>query len=167
MEIPHFFLTIEESGLSMWVRDNPFWAILTVHAVGMAMLVGASSIIDLRLLGFASKVPIAPLRRLYGMIWAGFWIQIVSRPSSSDWLSHEVIYESRFLFEVDSHRIRDVRDAEVEDTRVQRPEYERVGHDGEGKDARPFVAVFLAGSRYICPDARLHLYECQLPLLGD
>ena len=78
MEIPHFFLTIEESGLSMWVRDNPFWAILTVHAVGMAMLVGASTVIDLRLLGFASKLPIAPLRRLYGVIWAGFWIQIIS-----------------------------------------------------------------------------------------
>src|SRR5262245_59601824 len=78
MEIPHFFLTIEESGLSMWVRDNPFWAILTVHALGMAMLVGASTVIDLRLLGFASNMPIAPLRRLYGVIWAGFWIQVAS-----------------------------------------------------------------------------------------
>jgi len=78
MEIPHFFLTIEESGLSMWVRDNPFWAILTIHALGMAMLVGASTVIDLRLLGFASNLPIAPLRRLYGVIWAGFWIQVIS-----------------------------------------------------------------------------------------
>jgi hypothetical protein len=78
MEIPHFFLTIEESGISNWVRDNPFWAILTIHALGMAMLVGASTVIDLRLIGFAPSLPIAPLRRLYGLIWAGFWIQVVS-----------------------------------------------------------------------------------------
>ena len=78
MEIPHFFLTIEESGLSMWVRDNPFWAILTIHALGMAMLVGASTIIGLRILGVAPALPLAPLRRLYGMIWFGFWVQVVS-----------------------------------------------------------------------------------------
>jgi len=78
MEIPHFFQTIEESGISNWVRDNPFWAILTIHALGMAMLVGASTVIDLRLLGIAPNLPIAPLRRLYGVIWAGFWIQVVS-----------------------------------------------------------------------------------------
>ena len=78
MAIPHFFLTIEESGLSNWVRDNPFWAILSIHALGMAVLVGASTVIALRLLGFAPDLPLAPLRRLYGFIWIGFWIQVVS-----------------------------------------------------------------------------------------
>ena len=78
MEIPHFFLTIEESGLSNWVRDNPFWAILSIHALGMALLVGASLVIALRLLGCAPDLPIAPLKRLYGFIWVGFWIQVVT-----------------------------------------------------------------------------------------
>jgi hypothetical protein len=78
MEIPHFFQTLEESGLSMWVRDNPFWAILSIHALGMAMLVGASAIVALRILGVAPSLPIAPLQKLYGVIWAGFWVQIVS-----------------------------------------------------------------------------------------
>ena len=73
MEIPHFFLTIEESGLGNWVRDNPFWAILSIHALGMALLVGASLVIALRLLGFAPDLPLGPLRRLYGFIWIGFW----------------------------------------------------------------------------------------------
>jgi hypothetical protein len=72
------FLKIEESGLSMWVRDNPFWAILSLHALGMALLVGASAVIALRLLGIASDLPIAPLQRLYSIIWIGFWIQVVS-----------------------------------------------------------------------------------------
>jgi|SRR5262252_3634974 len=76
--IPHFFATIEDSGLSMWVRDNPFWAILSAHAVGMAILVGASFILALRLLGIPPDLPLAPLKRLYSFIWVGFWIQVVS-----------------------------------------------------------------------------------------
>ena len=76
--IPEIFKTIEESGLSMWVRDNPFWAILSVHALGMALLVGASGVIALRVLGIPRDLPIAPLKRLYTPIWIGFWIQVVS-----------------------------------------------------------------------------------------
>ena len=76
--IPEIFKTIEESGLSMWVRDNPFWAILSVHALGMALLVGASGVVALRLLGIPRDLPIAPLKRLYTPIWIGFWIQVVS-----------------------------------------------------------------------------------------
>jgi hypothetical protein len=78
MEIPRFFLTIEESGLSMWVRNNPFWAILSIHAIGMAAMVGASAVIALRLLGVAPDLPLAPLERLYRFIWFGFWVQVVT-----------------------------------------------------------------------------------------
>ena len=78
MEIPRFFLTIEESGLSMWIRDSPFWAIISIHAIGMAALVGASTVIALRLLGVAPDLPLAPLERLYRFIWWGFWIQVVT-----------------------------------------------------------------------------------------
>lgn len=78
MVIPQFFQTIEESGISNWVRDNPFWAILSVHALGMALLVGASAIVDLRLLGVGRDLPLAPLKRLYSVVWTGFWIQAVS-----------------------------------------------------------------------------------------
>jgi hypothetical protein len=62
----------------MWVRDNPFWAILSAHALGMALLVGASLIVALRLLGVPADLPLAPLKRLYSFIWVGFWIQVVS-----------------------------------------------------------------------------------------
>jgi hypothetical protein len=82
LAVPLIFNTIEESGLSMWIRDSPsifaFWFILSLHALGMGLLVGASAIIDLRILGVARDLPLAPLKRLYGIIWAGFWIQIVS-----------------------------------------------------------------------------------------
>jgi hypothetical protein len=44
----------------------------------MGMLVGASTVLDLRLLGVAADLPIAPLRRLYPIMWVGFWIQVAS-----------------------------------------------------------------------------------------
>ena len=82
MTVPMIFQTIEESGLSSWIRDSPsifaFWFILSVHAIGMGLLVGASAIIDLRLLGVARDLPLLPLKGLYPIIWAGFWIQVLS-----------------------------------------------------------------------------------------
>jgi hypothetical protein len=32
--------------------------ILTLHTVGLALLVGASTVLDLRLLGFAARLPL-------------------------------------------------------------------------------------------------------------
>jgi hypothetical protein len=79
---PQFLQTIEATGISMWVRDSPsffgFWFILSLHAIGMGLLVGASTLICLRLLGVARDLPIAPLRKLYSVIWVGFWLQIAS-----------------------------------------------------------------------------------------
>jgi hypothetical protein len=44
----------------------------------MALLVGASTVIDLRILGIARELPLPPLKRLYPIIWLAFWIQVVS-----------------------------------------------------------------------------------------
>ena len=73
---------VEQTGLSMWIRESDsflaFWLILSVHAIGMGVLVGASLLIDLRILGVAPDLPLAPFKKLYGFIWVGFWIQVVS-----------------------------------------------------------------------------------------
>jgi hypothetical protein len=82
LAVPIIFKTIEESGISSWIRDSPsifaYWFILSLHAVGMGLLVGASVVIDLRLLGVAKDLPLAPLKGLYRIIWIGFWIQVAS-----------------------------------------------------------------------------------------
>ena len=76
------FKAIEETGLSIWIRESDsvfsFWFILSMHAIGMGLLVGASVLIGLRILGFAPDLPLAPLERFYRFIWVGFWIQAVS-----------------------------------------------------------------------------------------
>ena len=76
------FTWLEGSSLSVWVREAPtIWAfatIITLHTFGLAVLVGASAVLDLRLLGIGRSVPIASLRGLFSVMWAGFWLNLVT-----------------------------------------------------------------------------------------
>ena len=82
MDIPLILKAVEESGFSTWIRESPspfaYWFFLTVHAIGMGMAVGASVVIDFRILGIAKDMPLSPLKGLYRIIWTGFWMQVVS-----------------------------------------------------------------------------------------
>jgi hypothetical protein len=77
------FLTwLEGTSFSIWVREAPtIWAfstILTLHTFGMGVLVGASALLDLRLLGVGRTMPIGPLQSLYRIMWSGFWLNLVT-----------------------------------------------------------------------------------------
>ena len=77
-----FLQTIENSAFCTWVReDSSIWAypgILFMHSAGMAIVVGISAMVGLRLLGFAPKLPVAPLERFFPIVWGGFWINAIS-----------------------------------------------------------------------------------------
>lgn len=70
--------TIENLGLSTWVRESPsklaYPTILWLHVMGMGVVAGISAMISLRLLGVSPKTPLQPLERLYPLIWFGFWV---------------------------------------------------------------------------------------------
>jgi len=82
MAVPEIFQTIESSRLSTWLRESDsffgFYFILLFHAFGLALIVGGNAVIDLRLLGVAPDLPIKPLERLYGIMWAGFAINVIT-----------------------------------------------------------------------------------------
>ena len=82
MVLLQFLKEVEQTGLSVWIREADslfaYWFILSLHAIGMGVLVGASVLIDLRILGVARDLPVAPLKGLYPLMWVGFWIQVVS-----------------------------------------------------------------------------------------
>jgi len=58
----------------MWAYPT----ISTLHTVGLAIVVGASAVVNFRLLGFASSVPLSALRALFPILWAGFAVNFVS-----------------------------------------------------------------------------------------
>lgn len=77
------FLTwLESLALAVWVRESlslfAYPSILAAHAIGLAFLVGGSAAIDLRLLGFAGDLPLAPMKKFFPVIYAGFWVNAVS-----------------------------------------------------------------------------------------
>ena len=73
---------LETSGLSTWVREGEsIWAfptILTLHTFGLGLLVGANTVVNLRLLGIGRRMPLEPLRPLFSLMWGGFWLNAVT-----------------------------------------------------------------------------------------
>src|SRR6202795_3130720 len=79
---PLFLQTIEDTGFSTWLRESEspfaFYFILLFHTFGLALLVGANVVLDLRLLGVARAIPLAPLHRLFRIMWIGFAMNAVT-----------------------------------------------------------------------------------------
>jgi hypothetical protein len=76
------FAAIEANAFSIWLRESSsLWVfpfILILHTVGLAFLVGANLVLDLRLLGWATGVPVTSLRRYVWVMWLGFWTNAFS-----------------------------------------------------------------------------------------
>lgn len=62
--------------ISTIVRENSsvYSIVETLHAIGMGLLVGTITIINLRLLGALRRIPVFMLVNLLGLVWAGFVI---------------------------------------------------------------------------------------------
>jgi hypothetical protein len=73
---------LQNLALADWVRSSPslfaYSTVLAAHAVGLGIVVGLNTLIALRLLGVAPGIPLTGLRQLYGIIWIGFAINLVS-----------------------------------------------------------------------------------------
>jgi hypothetical protein len=77
-----FLRAVELSGFSTWVREsNSIWAypsVLFLHTLGLAVVVGMSVAISLRVLGVGNGTPIGPMDKFFPIMWIGFWINAVS-----------------------------------------------------------------------------------------
>ena len=77
-----FFRSLQTSAFTEWfLGSDSIWTyptVLTLHAVGMAILVGASFVIHLRVLHVAEAIPLRRLLPLYRFIWIGFAINLLS-----------------------------------------------------------------------------------------
>ena len=76
---------IENSAYAVWVRESPsifaYTSILSLHAIGLAVIVGLNYLVALRMLGFVKELPLAPLRKLFPWMYLGFAINTFSGAS--------------------------------------------------------------------------------------
>ena len=75
-----FLVWLEATGLAEWVRSSipGYPSMIALHAVGMAVMVGLSLVIDMRVLGWFSGIPLSALQRFFGLAWLGFGINFLS-----------------------------------------------------------------------------------------
>lgn len=65
-------LRLQGSHFAYWLSQGAFPPIITLHSVGMALLVGLQIIINLRVLGLGRSIPIPALRKFMKVVWLGF-----------------------------------------------------------------------------------------------
>jgi hypothetical protein len=74
--------SLEASAFSTWLRESPrilaYPTILTLHTLGLGVLVGANWMVDLRVLGVGRAIPLGILSRAFPIMWAGFWLNAIS-----------------------------------------------------------------------------------------
>jgi len=76
------YIWLERTAFSIWLRESPslfaFPAVLILHTVGMAFLVGASGAISLCILGFAPQLSLSSLKKIFPILWVAFAINFLS-----------------------------------------------------------------------------------------
>jgi Family of unknown function (DUF6644) len=73
---------LESLPLSVWVHESPsVWAqptVLTLHTMGMGVLVGACWVLDLRLLGISRNVPLSAFRWVFRVVAVALTVNVVT-----------------------------------------------------------------------------------------
>jgi hypothetical protein len=102
--IDPFAIWIQTTALAHFMKDYRWaWATCeTLHFLGLAMLVGAIGVLDLRMLGVAKNLPIKPLHRLVGWGIAGFSINLITGfmfySADAMQYSHNIAFQFKMLF---------------------------------------------------------------------
>jgi hypothetical protein len=75
-------LWLESNPLAVWVHESPsVWAqptVLTLHTMGMGVLVGACWVLDLRLLGISRNIPLSAFRWVFRTVTVGLIVNLTT-----------------------------------------------------------------------------------------
>jgi hypothetical protein len=73
------FEWIESTALAEWIRSSQIgWPLmLSLHSIGMGIMLGLIFVLCLRLLGLFQRIPVPALTNLFGIVWFAFAINIV------------------------------------------------------------------------------------------
>jgi hypothetical protein len=77
-----FLLWLEESWFArLIVETDSVWGyptVLTLHTLGLGLLVGPSWMLALRVFGVGRSLPLGSMRALFPMAWIGFWMNALT-----------------------------------------------------------------------------------------
>ena len=77
-----FLLWLESTSIGTFVREGQsllaYPTFTVVHTMGLSIVVGISGVIAARVAGLAPTTPLAPLKKLFPIIWFGFGLNLIS-----------------------------------------------------------------------------------------
>jgi hypothetical protein len=77
-----FLVWLSNTSFAKWINESEsvfgYSGILFLHTFGLAVVVGVSTAIDLRLLGAASRLSLSAIRPLFRFLWVGFCVNALS-----------------------------------------------------------------------------------------
>jgi len=94
-----FFSWIYETPLAEYIRISAYGypAMITLHSLGLAIMVGLSVVLSLRVLGFFGTIPYSSLHRLLKVAWIGFTINFLSGSCLFSAAAEDLIRNEVFL----------------------------------------------------------------------
>lgn len=159
-DIRHPEIRAEESGLSTIVRvfePSPgkltdliliskwWWAfMMDLHFIGLALLIGTVGILNVRILGFAKPLPIAPLHRLMPWGMAGFGINTLTGVLAFIGMPTYYTFDAAFWLKILALLLLGLNAAAFYLTNA----FQSVEHLGPGEDAPP-LAKFIAATSLV------------------
>src|SRR2546425_12881574 len=67
-DLKGFFMLLEQSGISVWVRESPsllaFPTVISLHAVGMGLVAGGNAAVDFSIFCFCQRISLSSLARV-------------------------------------------------------------------------------------------------------
>lgn len=73
---------LDATSLAVWLRESPsIWSsptVLTLHTMGLMVLVGASWVLDLRLLGVSRGIPLSAFHWVFRAVAVGLTVNLVT-----------------------------------------------------------------------------------------
>jgi hypothetical protein len=77
--IVHAFEPVPDEFTDLMVATKTWWAtMMVIHFVGLSLIIGVVGAIDLRIMGFARELPLAPLHRLLPLAMIGLGLNFVT-----------------------------------------------------------------------------------------
>lgn len=120
-----------------------WWAfIMDLHFIGLALLIGTVGILNLRMLGFAKQLPVAPLHRLMPWAMGGFGINTLTGILAFIGMPSYYTFDVAFWLKMLALSLLGLNVAAFYLTHA----FRSVEHLGPGEDAPPLAKFFAATS---------------------
>ena len=136
----HAFEPVPDDFTRAMVASKWWWAfMMSMHFIGLSLLIGVIGILNLRLIGFAKQLPVEPLHRFFPWALAGLGINVATGMLAFMGMPEYYTLNAAFWFKILALMLAGLNVGMFYVTGI----FERVKRLGAGEDA-PFSAKVLA-----------------------